>query len=330
MDTDRKSSDASETAEGAVDSGHKDADAAGEKNAMDDTKAKDGVSAESSEGVKAGDSEGSKATTTEPSVSDKPADEAASTEKNWPEMTAETKVEGKVKSVEKSIEGDTGIGSASASANSPAKTVDTETSDKKSTTVVSSSANSTNGVSDNPLASSDRHQTVYKILDDAMAVPQSADGRAYVHPVLFDCLLACGLLIAMGGFTIGLLKIYITHSAEQSMNQRNYKAAIGILRGAPFPGWFTVKGRDPQELLNQAIYLEAMDKLDANKEDQSAINELTQIKPGSKFFELAQEIVRDHTQASEVQLEGRTEHEASPKDPVVEDNMPVLPPEPKE
>lgn len=185
-------------------------------------------------------------------------------------------------------------------------------------------------LADNPQVTAEKHQTVYKILEDAMASPQGADGRAYVHPVLFDCLLAFGLLIAMGGFTIGLLKIYITHSAQQSMNQRNYKAAIGILRGAPFPGWFTVKGKDPQELLNQAIYLEAMDKLDANKEDQSAINELTQIEPGSKFFEVAQEVVKVHTHASDVQLEGRTEHEANSKDPVVEDNMPVLPPEPKE
>jgi hypothetical protein len=85
-----------------------------------------------------------------------------------------------------------------------------------------------------------------------------------------------------------------------------------------------VKGRDPQDLLNQALYLEAMDKLDANADDPSAIHELTQIQPGSKFFDLAQEIVKDHTVPSSVQLEGNAEHQASAKDPVVEEPMPEL------
>ena len=169
----------------------------------------------------------------------------------------------------------------------------------------------------------------YKILDDAMAAPTNAEtGRAYVHPVLFDCLLACGLLVAMGGFTIGLLKIYITHSAEQSIMQHNYKAAIEILKGAPFPGLFTViqsKGRDPQELLNQALYLDSMEKLDANGEDQSAIRELTQIQPGSRYFELAQEAVKEHTVPSSVQLEGQAQHQASPTDKVPEENTPIIP-----
>jgi hypothetical protein len=151
-----------------------------------------------------------------------------------------------------------------------------------------------------------------------------------VHPILFDCLLACGLLIAMGGFTIGLLKIYITHSAQQSITQHNYQAAVAILKGAPFPGLFTVKGKDPQDLLNQALYLEAMDKLDLNSEDQGAIHELTQIQPGSQYFGVAQEIVKVHTKPSAVQLEGNAQHQASPADPVVDDNMPVIPPDPKE
>ena len=175
-------------------------------------------------------------------------------------------------------------------------------------------------------------QTNYKILEDALLKnppPKTDGGRAYYHPVLLDCVLACGLLIAMGGFTIGLFKIYLTHSAEQSITQRNYKAAIAILKGAPFPGLFTVTGRDPQELLNQALYLEAMDKLDANNDDQTAIHELTQIKPGSKFFDLAQEIVKEHTVPSSVQLEGQTQNEPG-HDRVIEDNMPVLPPETKE
>jgi hypothetical protein len=176
-------------------------------------------------------------------------------------------------------------------------------------------------------------QTPYKILDDALlSLPRTKPdgGRAYLQPVLFDCILAGGLLVAMGGFTIGLFKIYITHSAEQSITQRNYKAAIAILRGAPFPGLFTVRGKDPQELLNQALYLEAMEKLDANDDDQTAINELTQIQPGSKFFELAQQIVKEHTTTSSVQLQGQAQHEASPNDRVVEDKMEGLPVDPKD
>jgi len=171
------------------------------------------------------------------------------------------------------------------------------------------------------------HQTPYKILDDALQNrPKPKEGgRAYLQPVLFDCILACGLLVAMGGFTIGLFKIYITHSAEQSITQRNYKAAIAILRGAPLPGLFTVRGRDPQELLNQALYLDAMEKLDANSEDESAVHELTQIQPGSKYFDLAQQIVKEHTVPSSVQLEGAAQHEASPTDRVVEDKMEGLP-----
>ena len=180
-----------------------------------------------------------------------------------------------------------------------------------------------------------QHQTIYRLLDEALqeAPPPKTTpegGRAYIHPIVLDMVLALGLLVAMGGFTIGLLKIYITHSAEQSITQRNFKAAIAILRGAPLPGLFTVPGKDPQELLNQALYLEAMEKLDANSEDEAALRELTEIQPGSKFFDFAQEIVKDHTVPSAIQLEGRAQHEASPTDTPVEDNMPVLPPEEKQ
>jgi len=180
-----------------------------------------------------------------------------------------------------------------------------------------------------------QHQTIYRLLDGALqeappAKTTAEGGRAYVHPIFLDMVLALGLLVAMGGFTIGLLKIYITHSAEQSITQRNFKAAIAILRGAPLPGWFTVPGKDPQELLNQALYLEAMEKLDANSEDEAALRELSEIQPGSKFFEFAQEIVKDHTIPSAIQLEGHAQHEASPTDPAVEDPNPVLPPEEKQ
>jgi hypothetical protein len=176
-----------------------------------------------------------------------------------------------------------------------------------------------------------QHQTIYRLLDEALeAAPppkQDEGGRAYKHPLYVDFLLAGGLLVAMGGFTIGLMKIYITHSAEQSITQRNYKAAIAILKDAPLPGFFQVYGKDPQELLNQALYLEAMEKLDANSEDESALRELGQITPGSRFFDFAQEIIKDHTKPSATQLQGHTEHEASPSDRAVEDTKIVIPPE---
>ena len=73
--------------------------------------------------------------------------------------------------------------------------------------IVSESSVPANSTNDVAAAEEIPHHSHYKILDDAMSTPTSAEtGRAYVHPVLFDCLLACGLLVAMGGFTIGLLK----------------------------------------------------------------------------------------------------------------------------
>ncbi len=211
---------------------------------------------------------------------------------------------------------------------------DENKSNSEETTQDAASDTPSNGGAKQPLDQT-QHQTIYRLLDGALQEappPKSTPegGRAYVHPILLDMVLALGLLVAMAGFTIGLLKIYITHSAEQSITQRNFKAAIAILRGAPLPGWFTVYGKDPQELLNQALYLEAMEKLDANSEDEAALHELSEIQPGSKFFEFAQEIVKDHTVPSAVQLEGSAQHEASPSDPVVEDPNPVLPPEEKQ
>lgn len=174
--------------------------------------------------------------------------------------------------------------------------------------------------------------TTYKLLDEVLdtKVAISPSGRAYRHPMLVDCALALGLLVAMGGFTIGMIKIYITHSAEQSITQRNYKAAIAILRGLPLPGFFMVYGKDPEELLNQALYLDAMDKLDANFEDQSALDELQKISAGSRFFDLAQQMIKDRSKPSPMKFEGSLQHEASPNDRVIEDKNILPEPEGKD
>lgn len=113
----------------------------------------------------------------------------------------------------------------------------------------------------------------------------------FKQPMLFDIVLALGLLVAVAGFTTGLMRIYITHMAKQSINQHNYKAAITILKRNPVPEFFSGFGSDPNELLNQALYLDAMTKLEANNEDQSALSQLSKITSESRFFHLAQDIL---------------------------------------
>ncbi|HEY9775654.1 MAG TPA: hypothetical protein V6C81_17960 [Planktothrix sp.] len=197
--------------------------------------------------------------------------------------------------------------------------------DAGSAAVAESDAASGNGAA----LDQSQHQTIYRLLDEALdaAPPPRVDegGRAYKHPLFVDFLLAIGLLVAMGGFTIGLMKLYITHSAEVSIQQHNYKAAIAVLKDAPLPGFFQIYGKDPRELLNRALYLEATDRLDANSEDPAALRELAQITPGSYFFDMAQDQIREHTHPSKVQLNGRTEHEASPDDRPVDEPVRIPP-----
>ena len=132
--------------------------------------------------------------------------------------------------------------------------------------------------------------SVEKILEQ----PQVEPTRSIRHSMLLDLALGVGLLLAMGGFTIGLFKMYLTHSAEQSIIQHNYKAAISVLKNAPLPGFCNFSGSDPEELLNQALYLDAMDKLEVDNDASGALEELQQIIPGSRYFTLAQMIIEEH------------------------------------
>jgi hypothetical protein len=167
---------------------------------------------------------------------------------------------------------------------------------------------------------------ISKILDEVLDEPEEpvTEGRLK-HPMWLDGVLAAALLVTVGGFTLGLFKIYITHNAEQSITQHNYKAAIALLKGAPFPGFFTIPGADPAELLNQALYLDAMDKLEVDNNVDAALNELQQIRPGSRFFGLAQEIINENFEPSSTTLQGGAEiTEKAPAHPI-EEKKPLLP-----
>jgi len=167
---------------------------------------------------------------------------------------------------------------------------------------------------------------VAKILDDVLEESNAAAAApAFKHPMLLDLTLTIGLLLAVGGFMLGIMNMWIAHQAKEDIMHRNYKAAITVLRGIPFAGFFNVAGSDPAELLSQALYQEAMEKLDADDQDASAVEELGKIPPGSAFFDNAQEIVKEHSTASSVQLQGSAEHEATPSE-AVEPPKPLLPP----
>ena len=135
-----------------------------------------------------------------------------------------------------------------------------------------------------------------KILDEALEESNfvAPDAKqSYKHPMILDLFLALFLLVAVGGFTVGLVRIYIVHAADQSITQGNYKAAIAILKGAPFHGLFNSPGEDASDLLNKALYLDAMDKLDKDPQDESALHELQLIKQGSRYYSTSQELLKE-------------------------------------
>lgn len=171
-------------------------------------------------------------------------------------------------------------------------------------------------------------QRVSRILDAVLDEPveESPSHHGFKHPLFLDVILAVGLLVAMAGFSIGMFKIYITHSAKQSINQQNYRAAIALLKGTPLPGFFNIAGsEDSIELLNRALYLDAISKLEINRDDASAIEELQQIRPGSGYFELAQDLLRDNSPPPKLQLEGGASHDADPNDPEIKEEKPIVP-----
>lgn len=152
-----------------------------------------------------------------------------------------------------------------------------------------------------------------RMLDTVLENPPPK--RHFKQTMLFDLFLGFGLLLVVAGFSIGLMKKYITHMAKQSMIQNDYNTAIHLLENKPVPQFFSGSSgeENPSELLNQARYLDAMEKLDENNDDQSALNQLMQIPPGSRYFNWAQQGLKDRHRPSEVQLEGQAiQLEANP------------------
>ncbi|MBP6746564.1 hypothetical protein KA344_15100 [bacterium] len=144
--------------------------------------------------------------------------------------------------------------------------------------------------------------------ESAATEPANQNGKAqqktYKHPMAVDILLALGLLFAMAGLTVSFVKGLTTHSAKTNIMQGNYKAAIGILRSSPIPEFFGGTSADNSEdLLNQALYLDAMTKLDADRNDQTAVQELAKISAGSRFYDLAQDQLRQLAQPESTPLE---------------------------
>lgn len=159
---------------------------------------------------------------------------------------------------------------------------------------------------------------VSKILDEALedTADETPSGRRLRCPLLLDFCLGLGLLVATAGFTIGLFKMYLIHSADQSIAQHNYKAAIALLKGSPLPTFFNISGPDAEELLSQALYLDAMEKIDIDNDTDGAMKELSQIRPGSRYFSLAQEILSDNFIPSATTLQGSAEQvETNPPPP---------------
>ncbi len=172
---------------------------------------------------------------------------------------------------------------------------------------------------------------VSKILDEVLEDSDETPTASQIkHPMLLDLVLAISFLVAMGGFSLGLIKMYIVHHAQESIMRRDFKSAIGVLKGLPLPGFIAVPGAspesDPQELLNQALYLDGIDKLDNKTDINGALNELQQIQASSRYFPMAQEALNENFEPSSTLLKMEVEHtEKNPPAPDKKRFSPELP-----
>jgi hypothetical protein len=149
------------------------------------------------------------------------------------------------------------------------------------------------------------------ILDEVLhdAVGQNTTGivslaRSRRHPMIFDAVLALGLMLAVGGFCAGLLHMYVNHLAGECIKRSDYSAAVALLNGIPLPQYFVAPGSETRELFDQALYLDAMLKLSGNSEDKSALRELEKIEPGSTYFSASQGELSEHFKPAPIRLEG--------------------------
>jgi hypothetical protein len=149
-----------------------------------------------------------------------------------------------------------------------------------------------------------------KILHDALDQSVESDAvahgdeatkpRNHKHPIVIDVVLACGLIVAVGGFTVGLLHMYVDHLAEQSLKRNDYSAAVALMDG--MPQIFMGTDSESRELFDRAVYLDATRKLNLNPNDQFALSELNRIMPGSQFFDSSQEVLTEHFKPASVTL----------------------------
>jgi hypothetical protein len=113
-----------------------------------------------------------------------------------------------------------------------------------------------------------------------------------------------GLLLAVGGFSLGLFKMYVTHKAQQCIIQGNYQAAIGLLKGSPVPTFgMTLHDEDPDQMLARALFLDARHKIEQN-DIRGGLAELQQIRAGTDEFNEAQRILAENFTPSDTQLTG--------------------------
>lgn len=151
-----------------------------------------------------------------------------------------------------------------------------------------------------------------KILDEVLEEPvgagvgQSTTGGKRFPLVIIELLLGLGLLVAVGGFVIGMLHMYVVHSAQQCINQEDYERAIVILRGAPVPELFCLPGSEAEEMLNQALYMEGLQRI--KEGDKAAgIRRLQEVRAGSRFFINAHKLIGESDEPASIMLEGGTE-----------------------
>jgi hypothetical protein len=160
-----------------------------------------------------------------------------------------------------------------------------------------------------------RAHHVSKILDEVLAEPGEGAAsltaapavtnkrRGARHPMVLDLVLAFGLIFAIGGFSAGLLHMYVNHLADQSLKRNDCEAAIALLQGLPLPNYLMPQGSEGRELFDEALYRDAREKLKANPEDALAIKELEKIEPGSSYFAGAQDILADSFKPAPITLQ---------------------------
>lgn len=165
-----------------------------------------------------------------------------------------------------------------------------------------------------PGAKHDLHESpvVTEILGQALDSDVLSPPRIR-HPIILDALLSAGLLIAAGGFTLCLLQLYVAHTAQQCLIKHDYKSAIALLSSPPIPTRLSSTfGYNPEETLSEALYKDAMSKIEIQGNIIGGVKELEKIPPSSSFFYNAQKIIDEETTPSATTLQGGASVVAAP------------------